>query len=369
MKDIEQRLDKAAADVKAGLRRQANSGAIRVPRRGFSLLGAVSAAILLLVVVGVATFAVTSEPSSVPGAPVDGRNTTEASILADGIVTQEEYRTAVQAVIDCSREAGLDVAADFNSPNGHASFQGPKSFGDPDKQFDQCLAVYLPNNVSLGWSVTLGDLDLTQMRIDTVARLTCIENRTGESFGELDYDEFGYPTAISEATMAAALDYKDHGPWNACSRQLFPDLWSDVEQPASPSEARWEIMTRNGMKLSIGSRSAGGCLEIIDDALAQGVCGADTTIPLSFSTGALYGKGFVAGWAPANAARVVFTLADGSVVETTDLGRTEEYAVRFFLEPVPFDERFGSDFPVTAVALDSAGTEIARLVVTSGANP
>ncbi len=369
MRDIDRLLDQAASDVKAGLRRQTPPGAIKVPRRGFSVVATVSVATALLVAIGAVTVAVTSQLGAAPGAPTGTRSATETSILADGVVTEEEYRGAVQAVLDCGRALGLEVAADFNDPNGHASFQSPGSIDGSRDQFDQCFAEYLPTNVSVGWSVTLGDGDLGQMRNDAVARLACVENRTGQDFGELAYDEFGYPTPMSRATMDAALDYQEHEPWNACSKELFPERWSGVEEPDSPIEVRWEIMTRSGMKLYIGSRSDGGCLEITDDARAIGVCGADTTIPLSFSTGALYGRGFIAGWTPINTTRVVFTLADGTVIETTDLGTTEEYDVRFFLETIPIDERYEADVPITAVALDDKNIEIARFVLTNETAP
>ncbi|GBE23858.1 hypothetical protein BMS3Bbin02_00123 [bacterium BMS3Bbin02] len=369
MKDIERLLDKAASDVKASVRHQTTSGAMKVPRRGLSVLVTVSVATALLVAIGAATLAVTSQLGAAPGAPTGMRSATETSILADGIVTEEEYRGAVQAVVDCGRALGLEVTADFNDPNGHAGFQSPGSIDDSRKQFDQCLVEYLPNNVSVGWSVSLGDVDLDEMRNDAAARLACVENRTGQDFGELTYDEFGYPTPMSQATMEAALDYQEHEPWNACSKELFPERWSGAQEPDSPVEVRWEIMTRNGMRLFIGSRSEGGCLEITDGARAIGVCGADTTIPLSFSTGALYGKGFIAGWTPINTTRVVFTLADGTVIETTDLGTTEEYDVRFFLETVPINERYKADVPITAVALDDTNIEIARFVLTSETAP
>jgi len=367
--NIERLLDKAASDVKASLRHQGSSGPVRMPHRLVSIGVSIGVVGVGLLVAAAAAIGIASQFGDRGGAPFGARSATELMILADGVVTEQEYRDAVKAVAVCGENLGLEVLVDFNDPKGYASFSSSESVADSTEPFGRCIAENLPSNVVLGWAVTLGDADLGETRADAIARLACVEERTGKNFGSLVYDEFGYPTPASIATMDAALKYEDHGPWGACSRELFPDRWSGSEEPATPSDVRWDIMTRDDLVLSIGVRSKGGCVAITGRARAVGVCGADTSIPLNFSAGALYERGFVAGWVPRETTRLVLTLGDGSLVETTDLATTEEYQARFFLEAVPINDRYQPDLPIAAVAYNDANVEIARFVLSDPGVP
>lgn len=122
---------------------------------------------------------------------------------------------------------------------------------------------------------------------------------------------------------------------------------TDLEYAASTN-----IMDRDCLTLWISSRSDGGCIEVTGQSRAEIGCGADTTVPISFGTGALFSNGFVAGWVPANTRSVMLTLTDGTKIEATELGAAEDYELRFFLERVQVNERYEVDVPVTVVAFD-----------------
>lgn len=160
----------------------------------------------------------------------DGEPITSEQILADGVVTEEEYRAGALAVVACLTEAGFDAEVDFdgsdpgsvNRLDGHASFSvdggdGPEA---STEAFNRCRELHLSDNVSLGWQVALGQLDLGELREETTAVTECVEQETGQDFGELTYDEFGYLTATGQQTKDAAFEYQDHEPWMRCQNDL-----------------------------------------------------------------------------------------------------------------------------------------------------
>lgn len=153
---------------------------------------------------------------------------TSEQILEDGVVTEEEYRAGALAVVECLREDGFDYEVDFdgrdpgsvNTVEGHASFSGGDATEVSTEAFDRCRELHLSDNVSLGWQVALGQLDLGELREETTAVTECVEQETGQDFGELIYDEFGYLTATGQQTKDAAFEYQDHEPWLRCQNDL-----------------------------------------------------------------------------------------------------------------------------------------------------
>jgi hypothetical protein len=205
------------------------------PLRRRSPFVAAFAGFAAVLVAGVVTFLIINTPSGPEGAVGLGDSTsliTTEMILEDGVVTEEEYRAGVEAVVACLADAGFEVEADYDNTNGHAGFSGGGDTGPATLEesldnanpyrtaFDGCLEVHLSLNVSLGWGATLGRIDLGELREETTAVLECVENRTGEDFGELAYDGFGYLTQQGQQTREAAFEFQDHEPWTRCQNDL-----------------------------------------------------------------------------------------------------------------------------------------------------
>lgn len=202
----------------------------RRPRRPIVAAFVGFAAVLVL---GAVTFlAIANTPSGSDGAVAsnpEGLITTEM-ILQDGVVTEEEYRAGVDAVVVCLADAGFESVVDYDDPNGSASFSGgnnePMTLeesidggGPYMTAFEQCLDVHLSRNVSFGWLVTLGHLDLDELRAETTAVVECVASRAGEDFGELTYDDFGFLTEEGWQAVRAAATYQKDVPWNTCEQE------------------------------------------------------------------------------------------------------------------------------------------------------
>lgn len=201
------------------------------PRRSRRPLVAAFAGFSAVLVVGAVTFLAIDGGPGGPGDEVTSGDTnaliTSEMILGDGVVTEEEYGAGVEAVVVCLADVGFEVVADFDNRNGHAGFSGgdtgastPGEDGPYATAFDRCLEVHLSNNVSLGWNVTLGRSDLSEIREQSTAVFECVTSRTGQDFGELTYDSFGYITEQGRSTRDAAFEYQDHQPWMTCQNDL-----------------------------------------------------------------------------------------------------------------------------------------------------
>ncbi len=156
-------------------------------------------------------------------------------ILQDGVVTEAEYHAAAEGVIGCLAEAGIAAELDFDDPNGHASFYLPQKEGiglQYQEEMDRCLEAHLSRNVALGWAVTLGQIDLDELRDEESSLVGCVEQRTSQDFGDLTYDAFGYPTTQGQETRDAAFEYQDHEPWMACMNELGYLAESNAETAA-----------------------------------------------------------------------------------------------------------------------------------------
>ncbi len=225
MKSLDDLLDKAASDVRANVRTGANPDVSTIRRRTRRRTVAIVVVPLLLLVGAAVVLAV---PNGVPVSSEDGTELiTSVEILEDGVVTEAEYTAGAEAVVACLQDAGLDAEVIWDDPSRHASFLG----GDDETTF-RCFEKHLSHNVSLGWSAALGQLDLDELREEAVAVFGCVEARTGEEFGELTYDEFGYLTEQGQLAHDAAFEYQDHEPWAACRNELGYDAAAQAETEA-----------------------------------------------------------------------------------------------------------------------------------------
>lgn len=231
MSQIDQLLDRAASDVQRAIRETAPSPTASVVGRQAKRRNVALVTVWFLVIgVAVTGASVVLGGGSDLFSAEDDETVTSGQILEDGVVTEEEYRAGALAVVECLREAGFDAEVDFdgsdpgsvNRLDGHASFSvdggdGPEA---STEAFNRCSELHLSDNVSLGWQVALGQLDLGQLREETTAVTECVEQETGQDFGELSYDEFGYLTAAGQQTKDAAFEYQDHEPWLRCQNDL-----------------------------------------------------------------------------------------------------------------------------------------------------
>lgn len=212
----------------------------RRPSRLPSALVAPAAALLVLLIAAPALWLATrnggqQDPATSGSEPNvsqadTGTLITSEQILEDGVVTEEEYRTGALAVVACLTEAGFEAEVNFEEPNpgtdslqGHAEFwvdHSDDATESATNAFDKCQDLHLSHNVSLGWSAALGQLDLDELREETTAVTQCVEQRTGQDFGELTYDRFGYLTDQGQQTKDAAFEYQDHQPWQRCQNDL-----------------------------------------------------------------------------------------------------------------------------------------------------
>lgn len=199
------------------------------------------AAALLVLLIAAPTLWLATRPGGQPDpatsasnpsvSPADsGALMTSEQILEDGIVTKDEYRAGVAAVVSCLKDAGFDAGATFDEPNsGTSSLSGRAGFwvdhSDEAREaateaMNRCHELHLSHNVGLGWSVALGELDLEALGEEFAATLECVETRTGQDFGDLTFDEYGYLTEQGQQTKDAAFEYQDHQPWETCRHDL-----------------------------------------------------------------------------------------------------------------------------------------------------
>jgi hypothetical protein len=158
------------------------------------------------------------EGDSDGASPGDEGPVTSKMILEDGVVTEEEYTAGARAAAACVTDAGFDTEEDFAEPDGQPTFYTPAPYdtrpGYTD-QWEHCFDLHFSNNVSLGWLATLGQIDVTELREETTAVTECVEQRTGQDFGELTFDRFDYLTVQGQQTKDAAFEYQDHEPWGS----------------------------------------------------------------------------------------------------------------------------------------------------------
>lgn len=199
------------------------------PRRSmpsFTVGLAAFAAVAALFAIPIFIAASVSNPSDTQA---DGALITSEQILEDGVVTEDEYRAGVAAVVSCLKDAGFDARATFDEPNsdtslsGHAELwvgHGSEARETATEAMNRCHELHLSHNVSLGWSVALGELDLEALGEEFAATLECVETLTGQDFGKLTFDEHGYLTKQGQQTKDAAFEYQDHQPWGTCRNDL-----------------------------------------------------------------------------------------------------------------------------------------------------
>jgi hypothetical protein len=121
---------------------------------------------------------------------------TPREILEDRVVTDEEWRMAGLAVVQCLDEQGIEASFDPE--------EGSFSVGGTEEQFKPCWGTYMGVSVELRWA---------DQQFDPIAEfffyknvVECTEQRTGIDFGEMTQDDLGFTSTEAKRTINRALD-------------------------------------------------------------------------------------------------------------------------------------------------------------------
>ncbi len=386
MTDLDQLLEDASTDVKRSLRTVSTPSPLKIHRRAQRRRAAkATAAVVLVASLGASAWLLSRESDGYLGLGGNALITSEV-ILQDGVVTEEELHAGAEAVVACVAEAGFEAEVDFDdgSPGflDFADSDGSPGFHTApggSEALSLCLDVHLSNNVLLGWGVTLGRLDLDELRAEDDALVECVEQLTGVDFGEVTHDDFGYLTEAGQRTRDAAFEYQDHEPWQTCQQELAPTTSAASSTSTAPpttsttftpivapdgmtyTEPATQITVIDGLTLVVQESSIGPCLEVRIEGGGAGSCGNNFDEPLNVGFGGVNGKSFTSGWAPVGTLEVVITLADGEIVSVTALQSVQGYDVLFFLALLPSPGNEPGLPPIEATAFDANGNPLATV--------
>jgi len=121
---------------------------------------------------------------------------TPLEILADSVVTDEEWRVAGLAVVQCLDEQGIEASF---SPE-----EGSFSTGGTEQQFSECWGMYMGVSVEQRWADQQADPIAEFFFYRNVVE--CTEQRTGIDFGEMTQDNLGFTSSEAKLTINRALD-------------------------------------------------------------------------------------------------------------------------------------------------------------------
>lgn len=163
---------------------------------------------------------------------------TPVEILADRVVTPEEWEAAGAAVIQCLTDQGMD--AEFDADKGAFTVYG----ADPDTRLDECYGAYMGESVQKVWS---------DQQADPVAEfelyrsvVECTESRTGVDYGDMTQDSLGFVSTEAHRTINRAFNEAPE-VYNSCFDDLTLDADSSmgtiVEEVVSDSQgdARYSV--------------------------------------------------------------------------------------------------------------------------------
>lgn len=122
---------------------------------------------------------------------------TPSEILADRVVTEEEWEAAGAAVVQCLANQGLE--AEFDPGEGSFDVSGD----DSESSFEECWGTYMGVSVQRVWA---------DQQYDPVASfefyrdvVECTESRTGVDYGEMTQDSLGFASTEAHRTINRAI--------------------------------------------------------------------------------------------------------------------------------------------------------------------
>lgn len=160
-----------------------------------------------------------SDPSEMSASP------TKQEMLADGVVTEVEYRAAVDEVVGCLDAQEIDTSVRYDS-SGVAAFDS-QGAGAAEK-FDACFAQHL-GSVAYAWANQNASPEGEFAFYNDV--VNCVEGQTGQSFG--DVEAVG-DTRATDAAIAAAPDLYETCFNTTVSLSLLTGLVETVKRTAPP---------------------------------------------------------------------------------------------------------------------------------------
>ncbi len=180
-----------------------------------------SAGVLAIAVVSAALIAALGSGGQVAPADSDERITGAMILEDGVVTETEYWAGAQAVVACLAAdgiEAVIEFDTPNRHASFQTSSTGPQ---DPDSEpIERCIERLEFGNVSLGWGQTLGQVDLFTLRDERTATVECVEQRTGVDFGEPQHDQFGYPTPEGQQTIHAAVRSEESRPWVSCQNEL-----------------------------------------------------------------------------------------------------------------------------------------------------
>ncbi|MEL6982688.1 MAG: hypothetical protein AAFO29_09725 [Actinomycetota bacterium] len=132
---------------------------------------------------------------------------TPERILSDGVVTEDEYRDALDRVVDCVADQGGEFEYSF-AERDRAVTMAATGDGDLDVIIDECLARHV-GEVEFVWADQHGPSpeDEAQFYNEVVS---CVEDELGVEFGEVQPRAGGgVDTSVTNAAIDADPDLYD----------------------------------------------------------------------------------------------------------------------------------------------------------------
>lgn len=185
----------------------------RGTRRGKTRRFGIGLAIALFAVgmVLVASLTDTSEP--VVGTIDLADTKTPAEILADSVVTQEEFDQAGQAVVQCLAGQGLEGEFDSNDISFFVQEGGAAA------ALNECIATFMGSVVNV-WSDEnydpVADFNFYKSVVE------CTSQATGHNYGEMTQDSLGYMSTVGHRTVNKA-QAEAHDEYFRCFDQFADD--------------------------------------------------------------------------------------------------------------------------------------------------
>ena len=191
----------------------------RGTRRGKTRRFGIGLAIALVAVgmVLVASLTDTSEP--VVGTIDLADTKTPAEILADGVVTQEEFDQAGQAVVQCLAAQGFEGEFDSNDISFFVQEGGAVGVTGAGAVLNECIATHMGSAVNV-WADEnydpVADFNFHKSVVE------CTSQATGHNYGEMTQDPPGYMSTVSHHTVNKA-QAEGHDEYFRCFDQFADD--------------------------------------------------------------------------------------------------------------------------------------------------
>lgn len=242
---------------------------------------------------------------------------TPREILADRVVTGEEWRAAGAAVVQCLTERGLE--AEFDPVDGQFDVLGE----DSDVNFEECWGTHIGVTVEQVWA---------DQQYDPVADfefyrdvVECTESITGVDYGDMTQDSLGFTSTEAQRTIDRALE-EAPDIYDSC----FEEVSLAVPARASSLADVFLAGSRGGLHYSLGLDAEGSlCAQVgfagPTNVRRTAVCGVDDLEAIAYED---EGMVALAGYAPDTVGGITAVIND-------------EIRLPLVLVPIPGQDLYG----------------------------